>query len=311
MIHTGWRLQRTETAIAAAIVALVAALLVPTGLSMASAYSHDGLSACTIQVDTPTCGALVQSFFSRFGSLTGLTSWLTLLPGLVGVLLAAPFVLELESGTFRFAWTQSVTRRRWIAGKLGLAAAAGLAFALALTLLETWWRTPFVHLEGRLTPQAYDSEGTVVFGYVLFALGLGAALGTLWRRAVPALLSSFGIYVAARIFVDTWLRQRFLSPVSATWRTNAKGPDLAHGWAVSQGPSDRSGHYLGMTFCRPHGFGVRACAQQVRPGTLWQHAVYHPASQFWTLQAIETALFAGVGVALLALAAWWTHERVA
>jgi hypothetical protein len=40
------------------------------------------------------------------------------------------------------------------------------------------------------------------------------------------------------------------------------------------------------------------------------HAVYHPASHFWALQAIETAIFGGLALAMLALAAWWVHERV-
>ena len=46
VIWVGWRQQRTETLIAAAILAAIAALLVPTGLAMASAYHHDGLAAC-------------------------------------------------------------------------------------------------------------------------------------------------------------------------------------------------------------------------------------------------------------------------
>jgi hypothetical protein len=40
-------------------------------------------------------------------------------------------------------------------------------------------------------------------------------------------------------------------------------------------------------------------------------AVYHPASHFWPLQLIETALFGGLALALLAFAAWWIHERTA
>ena len=46
MIWTCWRQQRTETLIAAAILALLAAVLVPTGIQMAHAYQHDGLAAC-------------------------------------------------------------------------------------------------------------------------------------------------------------------------------------------------------------------------------------------------------------------------
>jgi len=46
-------------------------------------------------------------------------------------------------------------------------------------------------------------------------------------------------------------------------------------------------------------------------GTGFTHAVYQPASHFWALQGIETALFGGIALALLAVAAWWAHERTA
>ncbi len=49
----------------------------------------------------------------------------------------------------------------------------------------------------------YDGEGSVIFGYTLFALGVGTAIGTVWRRAVPALIIGFGLYFAVRVFVDT------------------------------------------------------------------------------------------------------------
>jgi hypothetical protein len=129
------------------------------------------------------------------------------------VLLAGPFVLELENGTYRLAWTQSITRRRWIATNLGIKVGAALLVALAMTLLVTWWRAPLVHLEGRMDNSGYDFEGTVALGYTLFALGLALAAGVVWRRTVPALVVAFAGYIAARIFVDTWLRElRVSSP---------------------------------------------------------------------------------------------------
>ena len=45
-------------------------------------------------------------------------------------------------------------------------------------------------------------------------------------------------------------------------------------------------------------------------GSGFTHAVYEPASRFWLFQGIETALFAGVALALIAFAGWWIHERV-
>jgi hypothetical protein len=311
---TVWRLQRTETAIVGAILVLLAALLVPTGLHMASAYTHDGLAACSGPDQSYACGNAVGSFISRFGGLNNLINFFTLLPGLVGVALAAPFVLELENGTYRLAWTQSVTRGRWIAYKLGLPIAIAAAAAVAMSLLITWWREPFVHFNGRLDNGTYDSEGIVVIGYTLFALGLGVALGTLWRRAVAALVTAFVAYFVARIFVDSWLRQRLLTPRHTTWKASTLGPHLDHAWVLSQYPSDRLGHELPIVGnpCGGSHVGLAGgLSRCVAPNpTGWMHAVYLPASDFWPLQGAETAIFAGLALVLLGFAAWWTHERV-
>ncbi len=238
MTWLSWRLQRTETLIAAGILALIAALLVPTGLSMASAYHHDGLAACLGANPSFSCSEAIGGFRSHFQSLSDLLNWFTLVPGLIGVLLAAPFILELENGTYRLAWTQSITRRRWIATKLGVPLAAALLFAAALILLTTWWRAPIVHLDGRMDNGIYDSEGTVVLGYTLFALGLALAIGVIWRRAVAAVTAAFAGYFVARIFVDAWLRDRLVTPLTATWHTAAAQPaNLVHAHILSMSGS--------------------------------------------------------------------------
>ena len=168
-----WRLQRTETLIAVGILALLAALLIPTGIQMANAYHQDGLAAClAINPSKPVlCGNELGDFQQRFQSLTTLANWFTLIPGLIGVLLAAPFIFDLEHGTYRLAWTQSITRGRWLLGKLGLPVVTAVLAAGALILLFTWWRAPNVHINGRLDTGNYDTTGTVVIGYTLFALG--------------------------------------------------------------------------------------------------------------------------------------------
>ena len=329
MIWVSWRQQRTETLIAAAILALIAALLVPTGIEMASAYHHDGLSTCLTQNTSNACDQAIRGFTQRFQGLGNLLGWFTLVPGLIGVLLAAPFVGELETGTYRLAWTQSITRRRWITTKLAFAVAAALLVALTLTLLVTWWRAPFVHLEGRIGTGAYDAEGTVVFGYTLFGLGLALAAGVIWRRTVPAVVVAFAGYVAARIFVDTWLRQRLVTPLTATWhafapvsrgpgRVDAAPASLNHAWVISERPSDKLGHPISVQL----GDCSRAAASHIKNaivdgncivqnGAGYMHAVYQPASRFWLLQGIETALFGGTALALILFAAWWTHQHFA
>jgi len=312
-----WRRQRTETLIAAGIVAVLVLALVPTGVEMASAYHHDGLSGCLGVNTSLSCSTELQSFTSRFDHLNSFVSWLTLIPGLFGVLLAAPFVLELENGTHRLAWTQSITRGRWIAHKLAVAVGAAIVASLVLTLLVTWWRTPYVHLQGRMTTSTYDSEGIVVFGYTLFALGLVAAVGAVWRRAVPALVTGFVGYFAARIFVDTWLRQRLLTPLRISWPFGSGEPAvLQHAWGISQQLVDASGKPAPPPILTCGGHVIAGSGKQALGKCLTAHgvrlqAIYEPASRFWPLQGIETGLFAGTALVLLLFAAWWTHERAA
>jgi hypothetical protein len=301
MIWLGWRQQRTEALLAAALLAALAALLVPTGLTMASAYDHGGLASCFGNSDgAGACGPAVDAFFGRFQKLSDLLYWVTLLPGIVGILLAAPFVTALEQRTHRLDWTQSVTRGRWLAAKLGLAAVSALVVAVALTLLMTWWRAPFVHFRGRVSNGIYDSEGTVVAAYALFALGLGLAVGAVWRRTVPALFIGFAGYFATRLFVDTWLRQRLVAPLTKVWNTNGPGPRLDDALTLSEHPVDAHGHALAL--CPP---GADACPAKAGSAQFVQ-TVYHPASHFWPLQLRETALFGIAALALIAFAVWWT-----
>ncbi len=315
MIWVAWRQQRAETLIAVAFLALLAALFVPTGLEMASRYDSDGLAACTTAATDDGCRQAIQAFTARFGSLMNLLPWLNLLPGVIGVALAAPLLLELESGTYRLAWTQSITRRRWLAVKLGMTTLAAVLAALAVTALVTWWRTPHDQLFGRME-NVFDFEGTVGIGYVLFALGLPLAVGAVWRRIVPALIVGFAGYMVARIFVQNWLRERFETPLTATWPAGSglDRPELAKAWVVQMGPSDRLGHALASRIgpvgvCQRVGEASGPDPSCV-PDDLYIHAVYHPASRFWLFQGIETALFGGVAIALIGFAAWWIHERI-
>jgi len=317
VIWLSLRTQRTETLIAAALVALVAAALTPSGLHMLSVYHHDGLAGCAGSASAGGCDDLVHSFTNQFESLRNALGWLTLAPGLIGVLLAAPTILELEHETHRLAWTQSITRRRWVTSKLATAAATAAVAAVALIVFLTWWHGPLDRLQGRLDAGSFDSEGTVAVGYTLFALGLGLAIGAVWRRVTPALVVAFAAYVALRVFVDTWLRQRFAAPLAATWSMRQSGPDLHRARVLTEYPSNRFGQHIllkhaGDACLRKLGGVVAAPADghcKLARLAQYTHAVYQPASRFWLFQGIETAMFGGAALVLIAFAAWWIHER--
>ncbi len=320
MIWVGWRQQRVEMLIAAAMLAVLAGVAIPAGVHMASVYTHEGLAACAGNANPGSCGTSVGSFVLRFNGLNLLFTWSTIVPALAALLLAAPFVLDLDNGTYRLYWTQSITRRRWIVTKLTLSVVAAVAVAGCVVALATWVRGPLDHLNGRMGMNAYDAEGIVPVAYALFVLGVAVAIGALWRRTVPALLVAFAVYVVGRAFMDSWLRERLLSPVKTTWLANGSGtgPNLNQALVINQFVSDKNGHQL-LSSPGPCVRGSGAlfshtslCAQPLARGMhVYMTALYQPASRFWELQSVEFGVVASIGILLILAAAWWTNRRIA
>src|SRR5205807_5987504 len=73
-------------------------------------------------------------------------------PALIGAFVGAPVLArELETGTFRYAWTQGFGRWRWTLAKLVPLAVAVAAAAGALSVLFSWYYQPFF-ADGNQTP---------------------------------------------------------------------------------------------------------------------------------------------------------------
>jgi hypothetical protein len=105
-------------------------------------------------------------------------------------------------------------------------------------------------VSGRFTPGAFDLEGLSLTGYTLFAFALGVLAGLLLRRTVPAIVVAF---VAVRLPVEYWLRQRYQSPVTLLLDptgNHTMGPGTIptspgpRGWTLSQDLVDKTGHLL-------------------------------------------------------------------
>jgi hypothetical protein len=315
MIWLSWRQQRLETFMIAGLLALVAAMLVPLGVHMASVYSSTGVGACLAHTasDPQACGGVVDDFQHRFEHAGPIVPWLNFLPGLFGVLFAAPFVLDLEHGTFRLAWTQSVTRRRWLTTKLLTIYASGLLAAFAMTMLLTWWRGPLDSLSGRMEPNVFDFEGIVPYAYTVFAVSLVLALGVFTRRTLVAAAGGLLVYFVLRIGIQTWARRDYLAPVKRVWAAGTPGPtNVDRAWSIVSGPSDAHGHALFASgpVLRCMEASKTATEHCLRAHHIFNVAVYQPASRFWLFQGIEAAIFAGLAVALLAASVWWLRHRI-
>jgi hypothetical protein len=310
MIWLTLRQQRLELLICAAILALLGVLLLLTGLDMAATYQRLGVAAC-LTSHSFACGDTIDAFRTQFSALTGLVNWLALLPLVFGVLLAAPFVQEIEQGTYRLAWTQSITRTRWITVKLGLLVGTALLVGALLTGVVTWWRTPFDHLDGAFQPNTFDLEGIVPLAYTVFAVALVLGIGTLLRRTVPAIGISLICFIALRLGIEGWPRPTYMPPLTTT-----TGSIQRADWVFNVGFADRQGHPVQF-------FDVmRICGVEhgrelgITPACLLQHGIvnivtYQPADRFWTFQGIESGIFLGLAVVLLAITVWTVLRRMA
>lgn len=303
MIWLTWRQHRSETLVAALALALLTALLIPTGLQVAESFDAGGIAAC-LSSGSAGCQRRLIAFESRFDSLQNLVAWFNLLPGLIGVLLAAPFIRELEHSTFRLAWTQSISRRRWVATRLALIVFAALVVAVLLTLLMTWWRDPFDDLEGRMMPAGFNFEGTVVFGYVLFAAAATIAYGVVTRRAAAAIGLGLVSFLVARLAIEMLARPHYRPAENAVWSADGR-PDLTGAWVLEEGPSNAAGLAAGTLGGQP----APGTTPKLGAGEYF-HALYQPDSRFWLFQGIETTIFVGVAAAMLGFTVWWLRTRV-
>jgi hypothetical protein len=89
-----------------------------TGSLLAHAYDTM-VGPCKLRRD---CAAALSAFPSdTYLSMRNLLDLLVVVtPGLIGMFWGAPLVArEFETGTFRLAWTQGITRTRWLAVKIG------------------------------------------------------------------------------------------------------------------------------------------------------------------------------------------------
>ena len=308
-----WRQGRSETALLVGLLAALAALLLLTGAHMHSVFNAAGLSPCSTDAQNlPTsCALQAQSFLQRFDGLNQLGPWLGLAPGLIGVLLAAPLVLELDHGTYRLAWTQSVTPRRWLTTRLGLLLLGAVLSGLLMIALATYWRHPLDSLGGHVGPNEFDLEGIAPIAYTLFAAAVVLAIGAVSRRSGLAVAGGFGAYLLARLLLRS-AREYLIPPLHARTHAPLAPPGIRHAWVITQeytGPHGSNAAYAVLRSCfNADGEFDNHCLAHQHIFSRW---VYEPASRFWPLQGAEAGIFLALSFACLGLTVWWIRHRIA
>jgi hypothetical protein len=319
-----WRQHRNQAYIAAAALAAFAVLLLITGHQMASQY-RSAFASCSA---SHACGNLASGLILGTPGVSLLVTLTVVVPCLLGAFWGGPLVArEFETGTSQFAWTQSITRSRWLAVKVGWTLLAAAAWGGAVSALVTWWSSPLNALNHQnFQPSQFDIQGIVPIGYALFAVALGMTAGALLRRTLPALAITIGVFTFLRLVIGQDLRSHYLTALTRTF-SFLHPPALPTGsyWLVSGGvvgPGGQvaSGHANGgpgisfdgvpvpiasmpsacraLVFQGPFKFGSCLAAHGYRAVI-----TYQPASRYWAFQGIETGIFVLLAAALVTVTA--------
>jgi hypothetical protein len=334
---------RAQAATAAIALTVFAVILAASGPHLFGRYDRSGIAACQAHGN---CLPLATTFMNQLGGFYLVfyfigVGFLLLVPALIGTFWAAPLLTrEFEAGTFQLAWTQSVTRTRWLAAKLGVGALVAMATAGLFSLLLTWWSGPIDTAAPfdkgnsitflRLGFVLFPTRGIAPLGYAAFAFALGVTAGVLIRRTVPAMAATLATFLFIQIAWPIWVRPRLIPPASklvALTAANIPNADLAVGpggstilvprlasmtgnWMISTrniGPAGRPFNLNTVSACQ--GNTPRACNDALSSLHLKAVLAYQPASRFWALQWYETGIFLAAALVLAGFCFWWIRRR--
>ncbi|MGH9091427.1 MAG: ABC transporter permease [Acidimicrobiales bacterium] len=252
MIRLTWMQFRVHALVALGALVIVAIVLGVTGPHLARLYDITVVNCAAHRDCSTAASALTRTDSSLQAVLNVLVE---VAPALIGLFWGAPLVArELETGTYRLAWTQ-VTRARWVAIKLGLLGLAGMLVGGILSLMVTWWSSPLDTV--RMTPfSSFDQRDLVPVGYAAFAFVLGVTAGVLIRRTLPAMAAALAGFVVARVVVAHFGRPYLVSPlkitipdstIAATGTSPASaGAPNPRDWVISEQTINAKGQVIGQ-----------------------------------------------------------------
>ena len=221
MIRFAWRQFRFQAFVVLGLLVAVAVVFLLTGPHIAHEFAE--LKGCKAKSDCNYLDNSIQNGDQRLYNFG--TALSVVFPALLGIFWGAPLIArELESGTYRLAWSQGVTRSRWIVTKLAVVGFASMIAAGLMSWMLTWWASPVDTLNAnRFGTQVYDTHYIAPIGYAAFAFAVGVAAGVLWRRTLPAMATMLVVYAAARVIFTENVRSHLLTPLKVSVKLSKAG----------------------------------------------------------------------------------------
>jgi hypothetical protein len=325
MAWVTWRQHRIALAGVAALLGGLAVWLWLEGVAAHRAYAA---AADCHPASSGACGALVGYFLNYVSTGQLIATVLQAVPALIGAFAGAPVLArEMETGTFRYAWTLGFGRWRWTLAKLVPLGIVVAAAAGAFSLLFSWYYQPFLtqtlsfNNQVPLDPGVFDLRGVAFAAWTLAAFAIGALAGMLIRRVVPALAATLAVYTGLAVAAGLYLREHYMTPLLVK---NANAPRSA--WIIGQqwyakGGRPVSQSALGQVLQQgaPQLAGGKGGIPQGDPTVnqyLVQHGyslwtTYQPGSRFWPFQWIEGGWLLALSALLIAATVWLVRRRAA
>jgi hypothetical protein len=322
MIWLTWRQARIQFLSAAIALVVLAVAYGLTGPGLSHLYATYGAHPAVFLAQVRTGGYPLLYFAG------GAVMYLT--PLIIGAFWGAPMIArELEAGTHRLAWNQSVARDRWLLAKLGIGGLAAMVFAGLAGLMLTWWAAPIDKAGGfpvgtsqlsKFQPMVFGTRGIVPIGAAALAFAIGVCAGLLLRRTIPAMAVTLGLFAALLVAMPLWVSPHLITPAQYTrpvtanlttmqmtgsGQINDPVTGLPGAWILSDQIITRAGTVFtlpGVPACQT---GTQAqCDAWLAAQPLRQHVVYQPASRYWTFQLLETLIWLVIAVSLAGLSGW-------
>ena len=334
--HVSW-LRLMHVALIQQRAALITTFVAFVTLVIAIVIGHDTVSAsyanflaagCTLAhpIDLGVC-ANTANQYADMPSFTPLVTALRLFPLVIGAFVGAPLVArEMESGTYRFAWTQGVGRTRLVLVTLAMLTLIVTPVAVMLGfLLGGWYIHPYavinIAVGSHWRSELFTTTWWMTPAWTLFALAVGSLVGAIVKRTVAAIATTMVVVGGVLLAVSLYLTRIFNIGAVASSRIFLNGMNsgplgvvASHGqgpagsWLSRAWYTGPGGHVLGIKAAKRVGLHVNSLLES-RGGSIDLNAAkrwmalhhykywvsYQPADHFWILQAI-------VGLVLLAVA---------
>jgi hypothetical protein len=320
-----WRQHRIALGGVAAFLGALTVYVWIAGIQLHHAY----VAATACNPNSPTCADLITHFDNVNHVLQG-GYLLQAVPALIGAFVGAPLLArELETGTFRYAWTQGFERWRSTLAKLVVLGAVVTAAAGAISVLFSWYYQPyFATRNGALGLDELSPFGSGVFGvrgvafaaWTLTAFAIGVMAGMLIRRVVPAIVATLAAYTGLALVTANLLRRHYLAPLRTSSLNVPGSAWIQSQWWTEGGRFAFAGRPpmdLLQQFCPAPALGPLG---KPSPGTLAQclsqhgytrWTTYQSASRFWPFQWIEGGWLLALSVLLLGATIWVVRRRAA